>query len=299
MNAGRSNVLPSSATVSHAPHTRSDRSLGSILMDSGRLKPESAEAILRTQREQGIRFGDAAIQLGLLTPADIEFAVALQFDYPYLLSGQSDLSETLVAAYNPFTPQVETLRALRSQLMLRWFDTDVSHKALAIVSAERNEGRSFLAANLAIVFSQLGERTLLVDADLRNGTQHQLFGLENRLGLTAILTGRAGPEAVQRIPALRDLSVLTAGAQPPNPSELLARAEFAQLLRDFATHYDVLILDTAAACDSTDAQTVAICANGALIVARKNISRFGRLKAMAENSLQSRATIVGTVLNEF
>jgi receptor protein-tyrosine kinase len=298
MNVGRSNVV-STPTVNHAPHTRSNRSIGSILMDAGRLKPESAEVILRTQREQGIRFGDAAMQLGLLTPSDIEFAVALQFDYPYLVSGQSDLSESLIAAYNPFTPQVEALRALRSQLMVRWFDEDVGHRALAIVSAERNEGRSFLAANLAIVFSQLGERTLLIDADLRNPSQHRLFSLEKRAGLSAMLTGRAGPESIHRIAALRDLSVLTAGAQPPNPSELLGRPDFAHLMRELANQFDVLIVDTSAAADTTDALSVSMCAKGALIVARKNVSRFGRLRAVTENSLHSRATIVGTVLNDF
>ncbi len=298
MNIGRSNVV-STATVNHAALTRSDRSIGAILIDAGRLKPEAAESILRLQREKGLRFGDAAIQLGLLKQADVDFAISLQFDYPYLLNGQSNLSESLVAAYAPFSPQVENLRALRSQLMLRWFDTDVSHKALAIISAERNEGRSFIAANLAIVFSQLGERTLLIDADLRNPSQHQLFSLDNRVGLSAMLTGRAGPEAIHRIPALRDLSVLSAGAQPPNPSELLARPEFANLLRDLAGQFDVLILDTAAAGYSTDAQAVAICANGALIVARQNISRFTHVRAVAENALQTSATIVGTVLNDF
>ena len=121
---------------------RGDRSIGAILIDAGRLKVEAAESILRLQREQGLRFGDAAIQLGLLTKEDIDFAIARQFDYPYLLRGQSAVSEDLVAAYAPFTPQVEALRALRSQLMLRWFDADVSHKALAVVSAERKEGRS-------------------------------------------------------------------------------------------------------------------------------------------------------------
>jgi protein-tyrosine kinase len=71
------------------------------------------------------------------------------------------------------------------------------------------------------------------------------------------------------------------------------------LLKDLSNQFDILILDTAAAGDSTDAQTVAICANGGLIVARKDISRFGRIKAVAENSLHTRATMVGTVLNEF
>jgi len=233
----KSNVI--SAATGTAAIPRNDRSIGAILIDAGRLKPESAEKILRLQRDEGLRFGDAATRLGLLKQSDIDFALARQFDYPYLLRGQSLVSEELVAAYSPFTPQVEALRALRSQLMLRWFDTDPAHKALAVVSAERREGRSFIAGNLAIVFSQLGEHTLLIDADMRNPCQHTLFGLENRAGLSAVLSGRGGPDTIQRIPSLLDLSVLTAGAQPPNPSELLSRPLFSQLLHEFMIVYFV------------------------------------------------------------
>src|SRR5688572_5401270 len=159
------------------------RSIGAILLDSGRLSVDDAERILRLQREENLRFGDAAIKLGLLTEADIQFALSRQFDYPYLLRGSSSVSESVIAAYEPFSTQVEALRTLRSQLMLRWFDSSEEHKALAVVSPAPKEGRSFIAANLAVVFSQLGERTLLVDADMRHPTQHLLFGLENKTGL--------------------------------------------------------------------------------------------------------------------
>ena len=292
-----SNVVP--ASLGSAALTRGDRSIGAILIDSGRLKIDDAERILRLQKEQDLRFGDAAMQLGLLTHADIDFALSSQFDYPYLLRGQSTVSEELIAAYAPFTPQVEALRALRSQLMLRWFDVDPSRKALAIVSAERNEGRSFIAANLAVAFSQLGEHTLLIDADLRNPAQHRLFGLDNRGGLSAMLSGRGGPDSIQRIPMLRDLSVLTAGAQPPNPSELLARPLFSKLLHESAKEFDVILVDTPAAADSADAQTITMRAGGALIVVRKNVSRFWRVRGVADNTVQASATVVGTVLNEF
>jgi len=289
-----------SAPTAKIPAVRSDRSIGAILIDEGRLKAESAEAILRLQREQGLRFGDAAIQLGLLTQEDIDFAISRQFDYPYLLRGQSAVSENLIAAYTPFTPQVEALRALRGQLMLRWFDAEASRKALAITSPDRSEGRSFIAANLAIVFSQLGEHTLLVDADMRNPCQHVLFGLDNRAGLSAMLTGRGGPEVIQRVPELRDLSVLPAGALPPNPSEMLARPEFTQLLKkDWAGEYDVLIIDTPPAGDTADAQTIAACAGGAMVIARKNASRVSRVRSLAENIGQTGATVVGTMLNDF
>jgi chain length determinant protein tyrosine kinase EpsG len=203
------------------------------------------------------------------------------------------------AAYAPFSPQVEALRALRSQLILRWFDSNPDRKALAIVSAARNEGRSYIAANLAVVFSQLGERTLLIDADMRNPCQHKLFGLGNRTGLSAVLSGRGGPEAILRIPTLLDLSVLPTGAQPPNPLELLARPQFPQLLKELALKFDVILLDSPAAAEYADAQTLAVCAGAALIIARKNATRMWQLHGVSDTVAQASATVIGTVLNDF
>jgi receptor protein-tyrosine kinase len=168
-----------------------ERRLGAVLIHAGRLRPQDVEHILQLQRQKGLRFGDAGKEVGLLTQADIEFALARQFDHPYLQRGESKVSEEVVAAYEPFSPQVEALRAVRGQLMLRWLDAEPASKALAILSAARKEGRSFIAANLAVVFAQLGARTLLIDADLRQPCQHRLFGLDNRAGLSAVLSGRA------------------------------------------------------------------------------------------------------------
>ena len=275
------------------------RTLGAILIDAGRLKVEDAERVLRLQREQNLRFGDAALRLGVLTQADIDFALSLQFDFPYLLPGQSAISEEVIAAYTPLAPQVESLRALRSQLMLRWLDAEPEYKALAILSAARADGRSFIAANLAVVFAQLGERTLLIDADLRNPCQHRLFGLDNAVGLSAVLSGRAGPEVVQRIPLLPSLSVLPAGALPPNPQDLLARPAFPELLKQLATQLDVILLDTPAAAENADAQTIAMRAGAALIVARKNSARTWRVQGISDSVAQGRTTIVGAVLNSY
>ncbi len=276
-----------------------NRSIGAILIDAGRLKIEDAVRILRLQKERGLRFGDAGMQLGLVTQADIDFALSSQFDYPYLIRGESTVSQELIAAYAPFSTQVEALRALRAQLMLRWFDDDPAHKALAIISAKRKEGRSYIAANLAVAFSQLGERTLLIDADMRNPSQHQLFSLDNRAGLSAVLTGRGGPETVQRISALRDLSVLPAGVQPPNSPDLLARPMFTHLLQESAKEFDVILIDTPAAADSADAQTVTMRAGCALVVARKNVSKFWQVQGIGAEAVHNSATIVGTVLNDF
>ena len=109
---------------------RTQRSIGAILIDAGRLSMEDAERVLRVQREEKLLFGDAALKLKVLTQADIDFALSRQFNYEYLQRGSSQVSESVVAAYDPFSEEVEAFRTLRSQLMVRWFDGDPSRRVL-------------------------------------------------------------------------------------------------------------------------------------------------------------------------
>lgn len=295
--ADQGSVIP--AAVGGSP-PRVERSIGTLLIHAGRLTLEDAERILFQQREHGQRFGDAAIQLGLLTQADIDFALARQFDYPYLIRGESKVSESLVAAYAPFGPQGQIFSTLRSQLMLRWFDNEPIRKAMAIISAGRGEGRSYIAANLAVSFSQLGQKTLLIDADMRNPVQHQLFGIDNRNGLSAALAGRIDLQSViQHVPGLLGLSVLSAGAQPPNPLELLARPLFPQLLAELAHQFDIILLDTPPTAECADAQTISVRAGAALIVARKNATRVWHVRGVSDTVSHASASVIGTVLNDF
>ncbi len=276
-----------------------DLLIGAILAKSGRLKTEDTVRVLHLQREQGIRFGDAALQLGLVSAADVDFALARQFRYSRLNTGEPGVSEKLVAAFGASGPEIEARRALRSQLMMRWFAVDPSHRALAVVGSNREEGCSFLAASIGVAFSQLGKRTLLIDADMRRPGQHEIFSLDNRVGLSALLSGRAGHEAIQRIPALFDLSVLPAGAVPPNPAELLARPAFPQLLREAAEAFDVILLDTTATSECTDAYPVAQHAGAAVVVARRNRTRITSARTLVEALQQTGAVVVGAVFTDF
>ena len=296
MNTSNTATSPVPPAPAKGPISRG-RSIGAILIDAGRLSAEDAEKILRLQKERGMRFGDAALQLKLLTEDDIRYALARQFDYPYLPAGDQSLSPELVAAYRPFSEPVERLRALRSQLMLRWFDGETERKSIALVSPGNGDGRSFLAANLAIVFSQLGERTVLVDADLRQPRQHSLFRLANKGGLSDVLAGRVGPEAVVRIPNLLGLSVLPAGATPPNPQELLGRPAFVELLHGLAKNFDTIILDTPATAAYADAYTIAARAGAALLVARKNHTSAAETQKLVRSLQQSGVEVVGSTLN--
>jgi chain length determinant protein tyrosine kinase EpsG len=273
-----------------------ERSLGAILVAAGRLKAEDAERIFEAQEKLGLSYGDTAVALKLLTPDDISYALSRQFHYHYLQRGKSRVSETIVAAYDPFSPQVEALRALRSQLLQRWFD-DRTRRALAIVSPGSKEGRSWLAANLAVVFSQLGGRTLLIDMDLRAPVQHKLFGLENRIGLSSILAGRPASNVINKIPSLMDLAVLTAGPTPPNPQELLSRPVIGKIFEQVANRFDVIIIDTPAADEFADCTTIAARAGGALIVTQQDQTRVRALHKLCASLSGAGVVITGSVLN--
>ena len=277
------------------------RTLGAILVDGGQLLPEDAERVLQYQKEHNLRFGEAAMRLGLISEADLQFALSRQFAYAYLRKTPGEtrpLSDELVAAYQPFSPRVEQLRAIRSQLMLRWFDRAEERQVLTIVGAERHEGRSYLAANLAIVFSQLGERTLLVDGDMREPRQHFLFYLENQIGFSTLLAGRSREEAIVRIPDLAGLSVLPAGPTPPNPLELLNRLNFDEFMIQAKTAYDVIIIDTPAMCSGEDAAMIAVRTGAALAIARSGATHVSAFSDMVQGLMDTGVAIVGSVLNE-
>jgi protein-tyrosine kinase len=273
-----------------------DRPMGVILVDWGRLTQENAQRILDFQKKAGLPFGEAGIAMGLITDEDVRQVLSLQFGH-VMVPEDVGFSKDLIAVRQPDSDAVEHLRALRSQLMLRWFENDARQSALAIVSPGVGEGRSYIAANLAVLFSQLGKRTLLIDADLRKPRQHRIFGLPGRVGLSAVLAGRAGWEAVNEIQSLPDLAVLPAGALPPNPQELLARAGFARLLSALRSNYEVILMDTPAGSTCADAGTVAVRAGAALMLACRDRSSLPHLASLTDDLRQFGVTIVGAVLN--
>jgi len=291
------NVLPIEATGRVvAIH---DRRIGSILAEQGKLGVTDIERIMELQQLEGLRFGEAALRLGLISEADLRWAIAKQYDLPHLLPGNESISRELVVAHEPFHPRAEELRALRTQLLIRWSNAEVRQRVLAIVSPGSGEGRSYVAANLAVVFSQLGERTLLIDADLRAPRQHRLFNIPDRIGLSAVLSGRADRGAVVPVPEFGTLSVLPAGAPPPNPQELLSRHALTVLLNELGTEFDVILLDTPPAKLYADAQNVAFRAGSVMLLARKNHTRVADTTSVVRELGDTGVRIVGSVFNAF
>jgi protein-tyrosine kinase len=274
-------------------------SVGAILVEAGKLSPSDADEIQRYAIEKGIRFGDAAVHMNRISADDIQLALAKQYKYLVLPRGhRSGVSEVVVAAYNPLCEVVEQLRTVRSRLSLGWLKS-AQRNVLAVTSPERGEGRSWFAANLATVFAQAGVRTLLVDADMRHPQQHRLFNLPSEVGLSWLLTGRAGKEIVHRIhPDLR-LFVAPAGQLPPNPQELLIRDVFGVVLSRFSKQFDLVVLDTPAAAETADAEILAARAGAAIMLTRRNHTSHASLLAAMECLTRSGVQVIGSVLNEY
>jgi chain length determinant protein tyrosine kinase EpsG len=277
-----------------------DRSIGDIIRELRNLSAEQVESVLRHQREHGVRFGEAAVALRLVSQDDVLYALSQQFHYPYAPEEQRKGSPELVALNQPFSLQAEAFRALRSQVVMRvWGDKERS-QALAVISADNGDGKTFFAANLAVALAQLGGgRTLLVDADLRSPRQHEVFKIDNRTGLSGILSGRSDTDVIRQVPSVPSLFVLAAGTTPPNPLELVERPAFGLLMRELAAKFDHIVVDTPAASSGADASVIAARCGAAVVVARKNQSRVASLQDLMASLAGTSVRMAGVVVNEF
>ena len=287
--------LPSNRTC-----TKKIASIGALLCEQGRLTQDNIEQVLRVQKVQQVRFGAAAQQLGLLTAADVEQALAQQFHALCLTPGQGAFAAQLVAAYDPFGSAAETLRGMRSQLLAKGFGE--KFKTLAITGVEDrndnndNNANSLLAANLAVMFAQLDKKVVLIDANLRSERQQQIFKTNRGPGLADILADRAGINAVTPVDGLPGLSLLTAGTPAPNPAELLGRGAFRELHAALLQKFDLVILDTCGFGANGEALALAHEIDGAVISVQCDHTRRDDLAVIAARMTQAGIDVVGTVL---
>jgi len=210
-----------------------------------------------------------------------------------------DVSGELVVARAPLQPRAEELRALRTRILIGWANAGVRRRALVVASPAPGEGRSYVAANLAVAFAQLGERTLLIDADLRSPRQQRIFNVPDGPGLAAILAGRAGRAAQVALPEFGELTFLPAGTPPPNPQELLLAPALGALLGELATEFGVIVFDSPPAGLYADAQSLAFRAGSALVLARKDRTRVSDANRTIRELSATGARVVGTAFNAF
>jgi chain length determinant protein tyrosine kinase EpsG len=272
--------------------------LGDILVEMGALTPGDVDKIVELQQKTGASFGQIAVERRFVSQRDVQVALSRQFNYAQLLDGDwPNVSKELVIALKPFERDAEIFRFLRGRLITTVFDK--GSNAIAVTGAESKVGTSYIAANLAVSLAQLGRRTLLLDANLRRPRIRRVFAIETKFGLSEVLVGRVSPSAVIMSNLIGNLSVLCAGNVPPNPQELLGGRQFKELYEELAGHYDVMIIDTSGGPQIADASFVWAHCRNVLLIARKHVTQFDSVEGVADMANECGAKLVGCVLNSY
>lgn len=264
------------------------------------LSEESLQAIAALRVRAELRFSEAALRLNLVTQSDVDAALSASRSLEPGQVVRATPERSLTIAHDPFHPDAERIRALRTAVLLRQGEAahPDSANVLAVVSSQGGEGRSRLAAQLAIACAQLNQPTLLVDADLRRPAQHSLFGVNNDRGLANALAETVAPH-LHGVNGLPQLTLLSAGRPPANPLELLAADALGALLVGWRRRYRHIIFDTPAVASCSDALAVATHAGAVLPLARLHRTPLAEWKLLISRLGSTRARVLGGVLNRF
>ncbi|HYO49454.1 MAG TPA: polysaccharide biosynthesis tyrosine autokinase [Chloroflexia bacterium] len=203
----------------------------------------------------------------------------------------------LVTLEHPRSIESESFRVLRTNIQFSGIERTIRN--LAVTSAGPGEGKSFTSANLAIVMAQAGKRVILVDADLRKPSLHKLFEIPNTVGFTSLVINNSTDVegAIQTLPGLDSLSVITSGPMPPNPSELLNSHPAANIMEQLSQQADIVIYDTPPAGVVTDPVILATRVDAVVMVVGAGIARRDTLKRILHNLRNVGAVTVLPVLN--
>lgn len=288
---------PAELSVSERQAAAADLPIGDIIRQTNNLSADQVERVLSYQKEKGVKFGEAAVALGLAKREDVLWALSQQFQYPYADSRQA-MNRELVVATEPFGDDAEAFRDMRSHLIMSVLDGTPGRRALAVVSPNIGDGKSYFAANIAFSFSQLGARTLLVDADMRTPRQHEIFHVNSPSGLSGILAGKIESSVIRPVEELPSLFMLPVGIVPPNPLELVQRPTFELLLKELQMKFDYIVVDTPAMEHGSDARVIAAKCGAALAVARKGTSQMKALQNMVNAIRKTGTHFAGVVMNE-
>lgn len=197
-------------------------------------------------------------------------------DYRKEDDGTRTISSALVTHYSPKSPISEAFRTLRTNI--HFADPDRKLRALLVTSAGPSEGKSTIVSNLALTIANTGRKTLLIDCDLRKPNIHNIFELNRDPGLTTALLGEKSWREVVEATKIDNLSVLTSGPIPPNPTELLGSQQMKNLLAELKEEFELILLDSPPVIAVTDAAILSATVDGTLLVVE-----LGRSRATAVN----------------
>lgn len=210
--------------------------------------------------------------------------------------GNAKVSPELVVEKRPKAIISENVKSLRTNLQFSAVDNEL--KTILVTSTNAGEGKSFVAANLAASFAQADKRVLIVDCDLRKGRLHKLFGVSNLAGLSNLLMDEIlnSRRYIQQT-GIKNLSIITRGSYPPNPSELLASKKNKGLIFRLRNDYDIVIFDGTPVSGLADSVILSTLVDETLIVAKDGATSKSALNDTRESLTKVGANIAGIVFN--
>ena len=189
----------------------------------------------------------------------------------------------------------EAVRTIRTNVIFS--SAEQGARSVLVTSTQPQEGKTVVAANLALALAQTGQRVLLVDADMRKPRQHDLYKLTQTPGLSSLLVGRAKANEAIRKTEVQNLWVMPAGPNPPNPAELLGSTRFRDLLKVLLAHFDWVVIDSPPVMAVTDASVIGHLTNGVVFVIGSEQVARGTVRAAIEQLQAAKCTLLGGVLN--
>lgn len=277
-----------------------DAPIRDTLLRLGYLSQDQTARVVSHQTERGLDFDQAALELGYITVDDLDQAREQLINSMALQdTRRRAVSDELVVVHDETSIRSESVRLLRTQIIAQHMRA--GRRGLAFVSPVDGVGCSYIAANLAASLSQVGIKTLLIDANMRSPRIDQFFGLDATApGLSSFLSLQvARPERVVHANVLPSLSVMTAGPMVGRPQELLSGVRFRDGINTLLREYDLVLFDTPPSNSNADALTVGAAAGYALVVARRNVTFFKDVSVLTDQLAAARCPVVGAVLNEF
>lgn len=201
----------------------------------------------------------------------------------------------LVTVINPKSPAAESYRGLRTNIQFSVHDKQV--RVIMVGSAQMNEGKTTTVSNLAVAYAHEGKNVLLIEADLRKSSLHHVFGVSNDTGLTNVLAQQVDVEDVIRPTAVTNLSVITSGSIPYNPSEMLGSHNMQMLVHDLKQRYDMILFDTPPILAVSDALIVSALCDGVVLVVLGGKVKKSQVRKAKTQLEHVKAHLLGVVLN--
>jgi tyrosine-protein kinase Etk/Wzc len=252
-------------------------------------------AFLRNSLRPGIKSAeDIELHLGLHVFATVPHSI----DQAGLTTSMNvqKVGMHLLTNLRPEDPCVESLRSLRTALQFAMLDAP--NNLVLVTGATPGIGKSFASSNFAAVLGHGGKRVLLIDADMRKGQLHKLFGLPRGMGLSELIAGTQSLARVLHSGVSPQLDLITTGTLPPNPAELLMSPSTVQLLHKLSSLYDIVLIDTPPVLAVSDTPVIASQAGTVFLVARSEVTTLGELQEASKRLTQAGAGVRGVIFND-